>query len=156
MEVGIRGDVLKWFTSYLEGWSQKVDINGHLSGEKSINISVLQGSILGPILFLCFINDLHLVTNLLTLLFADNTAGLKSGHDINTLISEVNIEVNKLANWFRANKMAVNVIKTKYIIFKPRGVKINLTANGGVVYDENEIGLPREIVKYCNSIRKGT
>ena len=131
MEVGIRGDVLKWFTSYLEGWSQKVDKTGHLSGEKSINISVLQGSILGPILFLCFINDLHLVTNLLTLLFADDTACLKSGHNINTLISEVNIEVIKLANWFRANKMAVNVSKTKYIIFKPRGVKINLTANGG-------------------------
>ena len=131
MEVGIRGDVLKWFTSYLEGWSQKVDKNGHLSGEKSINISVLQGSIFGPILFLCFINDLHLVTNLLTLLFADDTAGLKSGHNIYTLISEVNIEVIKLANWFRANKMAVNVSKTKYIIFKPRGVKINLTANGG-------------------------
>ena len=129
--LGIRGDVLKWFTSYLEGRSQKVDINGHLSSEKSINISVLQGSILGPILFLCFINDLHLVTNLLTLLFADDSAGLKSSHDINTLISEVNIEVNKLANWFRANKMAVNVSKTKYIIFKPRGVKINLTANGG-------------------------
>ena len=144
---GIRGDVLKWFTSYLEGRSQKVDINGHLSSEKSINISVLQGSILGPILFLCFINDLHLVTNLLTLLFADDTACLKSGHDINTLISEVNIEVNKLANWFRANKMAVNVSKTKYIIFKPRGVKINLTANGGVVFDENEIGLPRENCK---------
>ena len=137
--LGIRGDVLKWFTSYLEGRSQKVDINGHLSSEKSINISVLQGSILGPILFLCFINDLHLVTNLLTLLFADDSAGLKSSHDINTLISEVNIEVNKLANWFRANKMAVNVSKTKYIIFKPRGVKINLTANGGVVFDENEI-----------------
>ena len=99
-------------------------------------------------MFLCFINDLHLVTNLLTLLFANDTAGLKSGHDIYTLISKVNIEVNKLANWFRANKMAVNVSKTKYIIFKPRGVKINLTANRGVVDDENEIGLPREkIVK---------
>ena len=52
-----------------------MDINGHLSKEKSINISVLQGSILGPLLFLCFINDLHTVTNLLALLFADDRAG---------------------------------------------------------------------------------
>ena len=74
--LGLNGIVHKWFTSYLEGRSQCVDINGHLSKEKSIDISVLQGSILGPLLFLCFINDLHTVTNLLTLLFADDTAGL--------------------------------------------------------------------------------
>ena len=55
--------------------------------------------------------------NLLTVLFADDTAGLKSGLNLDELITNVNIEVNKLANWFRANKMAVNVSKTKYIIF---------------------------------------
>ena len=92
-------------------------INGHLSKEISIDISVLQGSILGPLLFLCFINDLPTITNLLTLLFADDTAGLKSGFNLDELITEVNIELNKLAIWFRANKMAVNVSKTKYIIF---------------------------------------
>ena len=53
----------------------------------------------------------------LTLLFADNTVGLDSDHDLATLIDRVNIEIQKLANWFRANKMAVNVSKTKYIIF---------------------------------------
>ena len=63
-KLGLNGIVLEWFTSYLEGRSQCVDINGHLSKEKSTNISVLQGSILGPLLFLCFINDLHTVTNL--------------------------------------------------------------------------------------------
>ena len=135
--------VLKWFTSYLEGRSKYVDINGHLSKEKSFYISVLQGSILGPLLFLCFINDLHTVTNLLTLLFADDTAGLKSGLNLNELITDVNIDINKLANWFRANKMAVNVSKTKYIIFKPKGVKINIEQVDGIVYDENEIGMPK-------------
>ena len=66
-----------------------MDINGHLSKEKSINISVLQGSILGPLLFLCFINDLHTVTNLFTLLFADDTVGLKSGFNLKELIELV-------------------------------------------------------------------
>ena len=132
---------------------KKLTINGNLSSEKNINISLLQGSILGAILFLCFINDLHTVTNLLTLLFADDTAGLKVGHDIKTLINEVNVEINKLANWFTANKMAVNVGKTKYIIFKPRGAKINLDANEGVVYDENETGLPKDSSKITPLVR---
>ena len=151
--LGLNGIVLGWFTSYLEGRSQCVDINGHLSKEKSIDISVLQGSILGPLLFLCFINDLHTVTDLLTLLFADDTAGLKSGLNLNELITKVNTEVNKLANWFRANKMAVNVSKTKYIIFKPKGVKINIGDTTGIVYDENEIGMPKDAKKITPLVR---
>ena len=98
-------------------------------------------------LYLCFINDLHTVTDLLTLLFADDTAGLKSGLNLNELITKVNTEVNKLANWFRANKMAVNVSKTKYIIFKPKGVKINIGDTTGIVYDENEIGMTKDAKK---------
>ena len=120
-----------------------IQIDGHKSSEKNIDISVLQGSILGPILFLCFINDLHLATWLLTLLFADDTAIIDSDTDLRTLISRVNIEIKKIANWFRSNKMSVNVNKTKYIIFRPRGVKIDVDLNEeGIIYNRNEIGLP--------------
>ena len=83
----------------------------------------MQGSILGPILFLCFINDLPLATSLLTLLFADDTAVVDSDTDLPALIKGVNKEIQKIANWFRANCMTVNVSKTKYIIFRPKGVK---------------------------------
>ena len=138
--LGIRERALEWFTSYLSGRSQQVEIEGVTSDKKAIDLSVLQGSILGPILFLCYINDLPSVTNLLSLLFADDTAGLKSGHDLKELIRTVNIEINKMANWFRANKMAVNISKTKYIIFKPKGTKIILQDNDGIYYDDNEIG----------------
>jgi methylaspartate ammonia-lyase len=75
-KLGIRGVALRWFSSYLEGRSQRVEIDGQLSDVEAITISILQGSILGPILFLCFINDLPNCTDLLTLLFADDTAGL--------------------------------------------------------------------------------
>ena len=108
---------------------------------------MLQESILGPILFLCFINDLPNITTLLTILFADDTAGLKSGHDLKALIRDVNVEIKKMANWFRSNKMAVNVSKTKYIIFKPKSIKIILGDNEGIVYDDNEIGQPIDINK---------
>ena len=140
-KLGITGKALEWFTSYLSGRSQFTEVSGCKSPELTIDISVLQGSILGPILFLCFINDLHLATWLLTLLFADDTAVIASGANLDTLIPMVNLEIQKIANWFRSNKMSVNVSKTKYILFRPRGQKIlhNLDENG-IIYNSNEIG----------------
>ena len=117
---------VKWFKSYLNNRSQQVDINGNISSPQLINISVLQGSILGPILFLCYINDLPNATELLTFLFADDTSGLIYGDNLKELVAKMNTEINKLANWFRANKMALNVSKTKFIIFHTKGKKVDL------------------------------
>ena len=109
---------------------------------QNINISVLQGSILGPILFLCYINDLPNATELLTFLFADDTSGLITGDNLPELITKMNVEINKPANWLRANKMALNVSKTKYIIFHSRGKKFDFDENS-IVYNKNEIGKPQ-------------
>jgi len=141
--MGISGTALAWFKSYLSDRSQCVDINGKLSSLRKIKISILQGSILGPILFLCFINDLHLVSTLFTLMFADDTFCLNSDSDLNNLISNVNMEVNKMAVWFRANKLAVNINKTKYIIFHMKGKKISDPVNP-ILYDENEPNIPTD------------
>jgi hypothetical protein len=142
-KMGISGIALDWFRSYLSERSQIVDINGNLSRLKKIKISILQGSILGPILFLCFINDLHRVTDLLTLMFADDTFSLDSGNDLNDLISTVNNEINKMAVWFRANKLAVNISKTKYIIFRMKGKLVDANAPN-IVYNENEPNTPHD------------
>ena len=109
--------------------------------EEDILTCILQGSILGPILFLIYINDLHLISNALTLMFADDTLGLKAHANLETLIAEVNNDINRMAIWFKANKLVVNKSKTKYIIFKQRNKKIggNLPK---IVYDENEPGKP--------------
>ena len=144
-KLGIKDTTLKWFTDYLTDRYQYTDIGGSKSTEKLIDISVMQGSILGPILFLCFINDLHLATTLLTLLFADDTVCLDSDTDLPSLINRVNLEVQKLANWFRSNRMALNVGKTKFMVFRPKGVKIETDLeNNGIVYNSNEIGLPQD------------
>jgi hypothetical protein len=136
-KMGVQGTALDWFKSYLSNRSQVVDINGNISVMKNISISVLQGSILGPILFLCFINDLYKSTNLLTVMFADDTCSLDSDDDLNTLISRINVEINRIAVWFKANKMATNISKTKYIIFRSKNKKIYL--NGmDVYYDAND------------------
>jgi hypothetical protein len=94
---------------------------------------------LGPILFLCYINGLHTVTDLLTLMYADDTFTLDAGEDLNTLINTVNMEINKIAVWFRANKLAVNIDKTKYIIFRMKGKKIDKNTPD-IIYNGNEPG----------------
>ena len=135
---GINGTALKWFKSYLENRTQIVDINGVLSDELPINCSVLQGSMLGPTLFLIFINDFPLSTVMKCLMFADDTTCLLSGKNLNELINLINTEMQKIAMWYRSNKMVANLSKTKYIIFHGRGKD---TKNAPcIIFNGNEIG----------------
>ncbi len=138
-KIGIRGVALEWFKSYLSERTQYVDINNSTSSEKDISTCILQGSILGPILFLIYINDLFLVSSALTLMFADDTFGLKSDNDLNRLIHSMNADINKMAIWFKANKLAVNKNKTKYIIFRAKGKKLNANRNGN--YQETTVSI---------------
>jgi hypothetical protein len=121
---GILG-TLDWFRSYLSNRSQIVDINNCLSLPKPVDMSVIQGRLLGPILFLIFINDFPNCTNLNTYLFADDTSALKSGSDLPTLFNLINVELQKIATWYRANKMSANASKTKYIIFHNKGKTVD-------------------------------
>ena len=85
---------------------------------------------------------------MLALLFADDTACIASDNDLPTLIDKVNTELQKIANWFRSNRMAVNVSKTKYIIFRPKGTKINIdTDAAGIIYNDNELGHPIDMTR---------
>jgi hypothetical protein len=132
----ILGTTLDWFASYLKDRQQKVEVNSSLSTKKTFNISVIQGSILGPILFLIYINDLYTASNLLKLMFADDTSGLASNNNMNDPILTVNTELKKIARWFKANKIAVNVNKTKFIIFHTKGKRIDPGVS--LIYDNNE------------------
>jgi hypothetical protein len=151
---GIKGKTHEWFSSYLKNRIQIVDINGNLSAPKTFNISVIQGSILGPILFLIYINDLYTSSALLSIMFADDTACLAKNKNLNLLINFVNNELTKLARWFRANRMAVNVGKTKFILFHTRGTQFE-THICRIFYNDNEPNannpdLIHEIERYHN------
>jgi hypothetical protein len=115
--LGVRGVALRWFVSYLADRLQFVEVDNCRSEILALNISVIQGSTLGPILFNIFINDLPRATSMHTSLFSDDTQALASNKHLPTLIEHTNTELKKLARWFRANKLAVNTSKTKYIIF---------------------------------------
>jgi len=94
-----------------------VHFGGHKSGLLPVRLGVPQGSILGPLLFLIYINDLPGASNLTTKLFADDTALLASDSDIINLERKLNAEFHKICTYFRINRLSLNPKKTKFIIF---------------------------------------
>jgi len=114
---GVSGLALSWFRSYLAGRQQFVHFNDFDSTLIEITLGVPQGSILGPLLFLVYINDLPNVSFLLTLLFADDTTVLASHPDAGELCRILNTEFKKITDYFRANLLSLHPAKTKFIFF---------------------------------------
>ena len=96
-------------------------MNGVYADIQAIKLGVPQGSVLGPILFLIYINDLSRATTYFsTRLFSDDTSLTARGKDLDSLIHQINTEIPKIYDWLCANKLTLNLSKTKYIIFQPR------------------------------------
>ena len=124
---GIKGTSLAWFQSYLNNRKQFVHLNNEFSEWLQIKCGVPQGSILGPILFLLYINDIINSSKLLKfVLFADDSTLYASHSDLNYLISSVNQEITYVKQWIDANKLTLNVKKTHYIIFARLRKKISI------------------------------
>ena len=117
---GIRGTALEWFKSYLNNRKQYVYINGETSQLKDITCGVPQGSVLGPLLFLIYINDLPNISEVLQLfLFADDTNIYYEAELPEKLELVINKELKKLQTWLVVNRLSLNIDKTNFIVFHP-------------------------------------
>ena len=138
---GIRGTAHLWFVNYLKDRSQLVSLGDIKSALRGISIGVPQGSILGPLLFNIFVNDIFETSKLLTtILYADDTNLFHFGDSVEEVTSVMNTELVKFSQWFSANRLKINIGKTNYIIFGPK-IKLNALPPSCIEYDG--ISLPR-------------
>ena len=124
---GVRHKAKNWFFSYISKRQQFVSYDGHKSNLSPTSCGVPQGSILGPLLFLLYINDITLSSSYLKfVLFADDSNLYASNDNLQNLISMLNQELESVRKWIVSNKLTLNVDKTHYIIFHRRKITSNI------------------------------
>ncbi len=171
--LGFKASAQSWFSSYLDNRSQSTKFGNSISANKSISCGVLQGSILGPFLFLCYINDLPQgLKHTQGFLYADDTALLVRGKDPMELELNLNAELTSVARWFDANKLSMNTSKTKLMHFRhTHNIRsnrdLNVMINGeliesvsqfkylGVTLDTH-LSLDSHIDKVCGKVNSRT
>ena len=149
---GIRGVVNDWFSSYLCGRVQTTEVEMTVSAKATTPCGVPQGSVLSPLLFLIYINDIPNSSSKLSFyLFADDTNMLFSDNNLQSLEATVNNELKNVCDWLTANKLTLNTKKSNFVIFRPRQKKLVYEVNLNIV-DNNTNTLTslecKEYVKY--------
>ena len=169
----IRSAALSWFEIYLSNRTQFVTYDSVSSNCKSISCGVPQGSILGPLLFLLYINDLNSVCkDAMSIFFADDSNLFKNGKDILKLEEDLNDILSNISEWLKVNKLSLNVKKTHYMIFtrkrsaKIEKPKVNLKIDGqslsevvktkflGMIID-NKLAWKDHVNFICGKIARG-
>ena len=118
---GIRGVALEWIASYLSGRTQCVSIGEVKSSCLPVVCGVPQGSVLGPLLFILYINDIVYSSDVLNfVMFADDTNLFLSNSNLTDLITKINEELSKISMWLKLNKLSLNIKKTHYMLFHVR------------------------------------
>ncbi len=132
VHLGFSKESIKLFRSYLCNRTFLVDVENHLSVPGNLECGVPQGSVLGPLLFLLYINDMAGVVDCEILLYADDTCLVFQDHDLKTISDNLNTNFNKLCDWFLDNKLSIHLgkDKTKAIVFsgknRPKDDKLNI------------------------------
>ena len=118
---GIQGKILDWFKSYLTNRTQRRSGNGCLSDFTSLKCGVTQGTILGPLLFLIYINDLPNCLSFSKLrMYADDTHITYAGSDLYLIQSSLSHDLKKLSKWLVSNRLILNATKTEFMLIGSR------------------------------------
>ena len=142
---GVRGVANDWFRSYLKNRKHYVSISETDSETATVNIGVPQGSVLGPLLFLLYINDLNLsIMYSKTRHFADDTCLLYTNISLKQLKKHMNKDLHNLYNWLIANKISLNKDKTEVLLFRHPNKTINYNL---------KLKLNGKILKFSNSVK---
>ncbi len=171
--IGADNIVIKWFSSYLCDRKQFVDIHGTYSSEEEISCGVPQGSILGPLLFTMYVNDMSSAVTCDLCLYADDSMLLVRGKDVKQLERILENEMNEISKWLQENRLSLHLGKTESILFgtKHRLKKVSqmdITCNNvkieakssvkylGVTLDQDISGktMGDNVVKKINSVLK--
>ena len=115
---GVRGIAYEWFKSYLNNRNQYTIYNHCKLESNTITYGVPQNSILGPLLFILYLNDIEYSSNILSFyIYADDTNIIVSDKTVDNLILTVNHELSQVSSWFKSNRLSLNIDKTNYIMF---------------------------------------
>jgi hypothetical protein len=143
---GIRGIALDWFRNYLSNRTQYVQYNNTKSATTIMPCGVPQGSVLGPLLFIIYTNDLpNCLSSCKAILFADDTTLYLSSSNIQQLYQSTNTDLEYLDEWFRSNKLSLNVSKTHYVLFSYKQSHIPNDLN---IRIRNELISRKQTVKF--------
>ena len=138
---GIRGNALNWLRSYLENREQFVSVNGKDSSRKRITYGVPQGSILGPLLFVIYINDIPEIFKLAKfILYADDANIIVTGNSMAEIHEKISELSNILLKWVDCNGLALNLKKTTYMVFSRQKINqnFNLVINNTQIERKSE------------------
>ena len=134
--VGVRGVSQHWFESYIMNRKQCVYVNGVSSDLSDITMGVPQGSCLGPVLFLLYINDMYKSAPLLKFVhFADDTTAFARDSNLPSLITKFNTQLQFVDNWLCTNRLSLNIGKTNFMIISNKSSA-----------DHNEIKIRNETI----------
>ena len=143
---GVRGIARNWFASYLYNRQQTVVINNTASDPQNITYGIPQGSVLGPLLFLIYINDFHSSSKLFDFhLFADDANLFYKHKNLATLQTNINAELTNVHTWLCANKLSFNIKNPNFVIFHPAQRKLQFNVN---LFLNNKQLRPEKCIKY--------
>ena len=168
--MGVKGIALKWVASYINNRKQYVSFLSEHSSYADVVCDVPQGSILGPLLFILYINDICNISNYFTFtLFVDDTTIVSEHNDIDILFNQANIELTKLYNWFCLNKLSQNIDKTSYILFSNKQDDLKNTIKIDNINIKRELSVKKlgvtidhkhswktQIADYCKKVSRCT